>query len=47
MHKFAVITGDIVGSTSIEIEERENLLRVLKESFDEINETLIKDVHSQ
>lgn len=46
MHTFAVITGDIVGSKSIDLDERENLLRVLKESFDEINENLIKDVHS-
>ncbi len=46
MQTFAVITGDIVGSASIEIDERENLLRVLKESFGEINENIIKDVHS-
>lgn len=46
MQTFAVITGDIVGSKSIEIDERENLLRVLKESFGEINENIIKDVHS-
>ncbi len=46
MQKFAVITGDIVGSASIDIDERENLVRVLKESFGEINESIIKDVHS-
>lgn len=46
MQKFAVITGDIVGSKSIDIDERENLLHVLKKSFDEINENVIKDHHS-
>lgn len=43
MNTFAVITGDIVRSASIQIDEREDLLGTLNESFDEINKNLLQN----
>jgi hypothetical protein len=46
MNTFAVITGDIVSSTSIKNENREQLLKSLKVSFQEINKTFLKETKS-
>ena len=42
---YAVITGDIVGSTKFTIKQRGELLSVLKLSFDTIEETFPKTIH--
>ncbi len=43
MNTIAVVTGDIVSSTSIKSENREQLLKALKASFGEINKSLLKE----
>ena len=43
MDNYAVITGDIVSSGTIKIDNREHLLKVLKGTFIEINEVILKE----
>lgn len=44
---YAVLTGDVVGSSMLDMGQRNRLLLLIKSSFNQVNETLKSNINYQ